>query len=31
MRIKVPSFPPYRYADLSALCGEAVYEQDQWG
>ncbi len=27
MRIKVPSFPPYRYADLSALCGEAVYEQ----
>ena len=27
MRIKVPSFPPYRYADLSALCGEAVFEQ----
>lgn len=27
MRIKVPSLPPYRYADLSALCGEALYEQ----
>ena len=27
MHIKVPSFPPYCYADLSALCGEAVYEQ----
>jgi Uma2 family endonuclease len=26
MRIKVPSAPPYRYADLSALCGEARYE-----
>jgi Uma2 family endonuclease len=25
-RIKVPSFPPYRYGDLSALCGEAQYE-----
>ncbi|MDT5159164.1 MAG: hypothetical protein QOH51_3521 [Acidobacteriota bacterium] len=25
MRIKVPSAPPYRYADLSALCGEAQF------
>lgn len=27
MRIKVPSAPPYRYADLSALCGDAKFEQ----
>ncbi|OLE53662.1 MAG: hypothetical protein AUG51_12440 [Acidobacteria bacterium 13_1_20CM_3_53_8] len=27
MRIKVPSAPPYRYADLSALCGEARFEK----
>ncbi len=27
MRIKVPSLPPYRYGDLSALCGEAQFEQ----
>lgn len=27
MRIKVPSASPYRYADLSALCGEARFEQ----
>jgi Uma2 family endonuclease len=27
IRIKVPSAPPYRYADLSALCGEAQFEQ----
>jgi Uma2 family endonuclease len=27
MRIKVPSAPPYRYADLSALCGEAEMEK----
>src|SRR3989440_7485426 len=27
MRIKVPSAPPYRYADLSALCGEAQFEE----
>ena len=27
MRIKVPSAPPYRYADISALCGEAKFEQ----
>jgi len=27
MRIKVPSLPPYRYGDLSALCGEAIFEE----
>lgn len=27
MRIKVPSNPPYRYADLSALWGEARFEE----
>ena len=27
MRIKVPSAPPYRYADVSALCGEAKFEK----
>lgn len=27
IRIKVPSAPPYRYADLSALCGEAEFEE----
>ena len=27
MRIKVPSAPPYRYADISALCGEAEFEE----
>ena len=26
MRIKVPSAPPYRYGDSSALCGEPQYE-----
>jgi len=26
MRIKVPSLPPYRYADLSALCGAPSFE-----
>ncbi|MGE3535997.1 MAG: Uma2 family endonuclease [Candidatus Tectimicrobiota bacterium] len=26
MRLKVPDFPPYRYPDLSALCGESVFE-----
>lgn len=26
MRIKVPAYPPYRYPDLSALCGEASFE-----
>lgn len=24
--IKVPAMPPYRYADVSALCGKAEYE-----
>ena len=27
MRIKVPSMQPYRYGDLSALCGEAQFEE----
>ena len=27
IRIKVPSAPPYRYADVSALCGEAQFEE----
>jgi Uma2 family endonuclease len=27
MRIKVPSAPPYRYADVSALCGKAEFEK----
>ena len=27
IRLKVPLFPPYRYPDLSALCGEAVWEK----
>ncbi|MBL8203884.1 MAG: Uma2 family endonuclease [Blastocatellia bacterium] len=26
-RLKVPSLPPYRYGDLSALCGEPQYEK----
>jgi Uma2 family endonuclease len=26
-RIKVPTAPPYRYADVSALCGEAKFEE----
>ena len=26
-RIKVPSFPPYRYGDVSALCGQPIYEE----
>ena len=26
MRLKVPSRPPYRYPDLSALCGEPGFE-----
>lgn len=26
VRIKVPTMPPYRYADVSALCEKAVYE-----
>lgn len=27
IRIKVPKLPTYRYADLSALCGERIVEQ----
>ena len=27
MRIKVPSLPPYRYADLSLLCGRPSFEK----
>jgi len=27
MRIKVPTLPPYRYGDLSALCGRPVFEK----
>jgi Uma2 family endonuclease len=27
IRLKVPSAPPYRYADVSALCGEAKFEE----
>lgn len=27
MRIKVPSLPPYRYGDASALCGQPVFEK----
>ena len=27
MRIHVPTLPPYRYADLSAVCGQPVFEK----
>jgi Uma2 family endonuclease len=27
MRIKAPSLPPYRYGDLSALCGKSAFEK----
>lgn len=27
MRIKVPSFPPYRYGDVTALCGTPQFEK----
>jgi Uma2 family endonuclease len=27
MRIKVPSLPPYRYGDVSALCGPPFFEK----
>src|SRR5215475_10369250 len=27
MRIKALTMPPYRYGDLSALCGKAVFEK----
>jgi Uma2 family endonuclease len=26
VKIKVPAMPPYRYADVSALCGQPIYE-----
>jgi Uma2 family endonuclease len=26
-RIKVPSLPPYRYADVSVVCGQPVFEK----
>jgi len=26
MRLKVPSYSPYRYPDLSALCGNSIFE-----
>ncbi|CAN5273846.1 Uma2 family endonuclease [soil metagenome] len=26
VQIKVPTMPPYRYADVSALCGQPIYE-----
>ncbi len=27
MRIKVPAYEPYRYPDLTALCGEPLFEE----
>ena len=27
VRLKVPKLPPYRYADVSALCGAPMYEE----
>ncbi|MGI8467674.1 MAG: Uma2 family endonuclease [Pyrinomonadaceae bacterium] len=27
MRVKVPEYPPYRYPDLSALCGKVEFEK----
>jgi Uma2 family endonuclease len=27
MRVDVPAYPPYRYPDLSALCGEARFKK----
>lgn len=27
VKIKVPTMPPYRYADVSALCGTPIYEE----
>ncbi len=26
VKIKVPTMPPYRYGDISALCGQPIYE-----
>ncbi len=27
MRVGVPAYPPYRYPDLSALCGKPIFEK----
>jgi Uma2 family endonuclease len=27
MRIKVPTLPPYRYADVSVGCGKPIFEK----
>ena len=27
VKIKVPAMPPYRYGDISALCGKPIYEE----
>ena len=27
IKIKVPTMPPYRYGDISGLCGEPIYEK----
>ena len=29
MQLKVPAAPPYRYPDVSVVCGEAVFEETQ--
>lgn len=29
MQLKVPAAPPYRYPDVSVVCGEAVFEEVQ--
>lgn len=29
MQLKVPAAPPYRYPDVSVVCGEAVFEEMQ--
>ena len=26
LRVKVPVYPPYRYTDITAICGERVFE-----
>ena len=28
--IKTPSLPPYRYPDVSAACGKAMFERIEW-
>ena len=27
LKVKVPDYPPYRYPDLSAYCGQGIYEK----